>query len=586
MIINKISYADIKVQNQTKNKIHNTNQVSFQARLVPDTKLLPKVILPLIATGGTIVSGILTEDKNKMNNAEKFIQLRDEFGKQLEPLESNLERASWDFYINSNSETQECLEQAESEASNLYKNENLYKKFQTIDSSQLSKHEAEQLKDILKEFEKELNTGEMKKALQKKENEISQKYNTYIPQIDGKEVTKVDISNILQKETDVELRKKAYAAMMKGGELIASDLIELVKMRNEYAKTKGYENFFDYMIKEEYDIEPELLDKLMADIYSKAQIKINHLIEKRQKELKAKFNTENLQAYHWRLLSDSNPDKEVNSILSSYTDNEEQIIETIAKKMYAGMGYNIDKLVREGKLTLDLYPRKGKNTHGFCFGVEAGKDARILANLMNDVRSLQTLNHELGHCVYDLALPQDVTYIDKKPASNAMTEAIAMMMEDLIKKEDVLKEIAPSELIKKLKESHKEDEANFVSRCLLLIDFEKILYRNPQQNPEKLWADLKEKYSMRKETPDNEWATIPHYLSHPGYCQNYFRATLIKAQIYNFLVEKLGNITENTNTAEFLNKNIFALGATINEHDLIKQFTGKKFGVDDFVKSL
>ena len=250
------------------------------------------------------------------------------------------------------------------------------------------------------------------------------------------------------------------------------------------------------------------------------------------------------------------------------------------------MGYDIDKLQKEGKLTLDLYPRKGKNTHGFCFGIEAGKDSRILANLTNNVQSLDTLNHELGHCVYDLGLSLNLPFLDRWPSSSAMTEAVAMMMGDIMKKEDVLKGIVPDELLAKFKDTHKEDEAAFVSRSLEIIEFERELYKNPDQNPAELWAKMKGKYLNRQDEPDNEWATIPHYLTHPGYYQNYFRATLMKAQIYNHLQNVFGSITENSQTANYLDKNLFSIGASVEEYDLIKQFTGKEFGVEDFVKGL
>ena len=90
----------------------------------------------------------------------------------------------------------------------------------------------------------------------------------------------------------------------------------------------------------------------------------------------------------------------------------------------------------------------------------------------------------------------------------------------------------------------------------------------------------------RFETPDNEWATIPHYLSHPAYYQNYFRANLMKAQIYNYLKSKLGDITENFESAKFMDENIFALGASIDEYELINKLTGKEFSADDFIVSL
>ncbi len=515
-----------------------------------------------------------------MNDIENYIRLREEFSKKLEPASVAAEKACWEFFINSTPENQKEYENSENALYNLYRDEKTYEELKTIDSDILPQHEAKQLKDLLKSFDEELKSGEEKKALRKKEADIGQKYNSYIPEIDGREVTKVDIIKILQTENNPDIRKKAYEAKIKGGDLISEDLIELVKMRNKYAKTKGYNNYFEYMIKEEYDVEPEFLDRLISEVYLNAQQKIKILQEKRQKELQETFKVNQLKAFHYGLLLNSNPEKEVNEVLINHN------VEDIAKKTYSGMGYNIDKLQKEGKITLDLYPRKGKNTHGFCFGIEAGKDSRILANLMNNVQSLDTLNHELGHCVYDLGLSLNLPFIDRRPASSAVTEAIAMMMGDIMKRENILKDVLSETLLKKFKDSHKDDEANFVSRSLEIIEFERELYKNPVQDPAKLWSEIKKKYLNRDEEPDNEWATIPHYLTHPGYYQNYFRATLMKAQIYNHLNKVLGNLTENTASAEYLENNIFSKGASIDEYELIKKLTNKEFSTEDFTNSL
>ena len=572
----------MKVQgiNQIRyNNTHRRNRVQFKAKPLPK-QLSPVQVFSLLTAGcATIISALQTGEKN-MSELDKFIKIREDFSGKLEPVQVKAEKACWDFYISSNPETQAKYEKSVDELYSLLRDEKTFEKLKAIDENALPKHEAKQLKDLIKAFDEELNTGEAKKALRKTEADISQKYNTYVPTLDGKEVTKVDIVKIFQTETNPDIRRKAYEAEIKGGDLIAGDLIELVKMRNEYAKTKGYDNYFDYMIREKYDVEPEFLNKLVSDVYNKAKEKIKILQEKRQKELKEFFCTEKLRNYHYGLLLDTDSEKGVNDILINYN------VEDISKKTYAGMGYDINKLQGEGKITLDLYPRKGKNTHGFCFGVEAGKDSRILANLMNNVNSLDTLNHELGHCMYDLGLSLNLPFIDRSPSSSAVTEAVAMMMGDIMKKEDVLKNIVPEDLLTRFKESLKDDEANFVSRSLEIIDFERELYRNPDQNPAELWAEMRGKYLNRYDTADNEWATIPHFLSHPGYYQNYFRATLMKAQIYNHLHKTLGNITENTETAKYMDKNIFALGASVEEYDLIKQLTGKEFGVEDFVKGL
>ena len=172
------------------------------------------------------------------------------------------------------------------------------------------------------------------------------------------------------------------------------------------------------------------------------------------------------------------------------------------------------------------------------------------------------------------------------PSSTALTEAIALMMGDIKKKENILKGIVPEDILQGYKDSLKKDEIENVVRELQVMDFEREIYNNPDQNPAELWVKMREKYLDIYTPADNEWADMAHYLNRPGYYQNYFRATLMKAQIYNHLNKVLGNITENPKTAEYLNKNIFSAGASVNEYDLIKQLTGKEFGADDFIKNL
>lgn len=516
-----------------------------------------------------------------MDNDLRYIKLRDEFCKKLEPksLKSNI--SCWNFYINSTPENMSAYEKARDDVYDLYKNEDLYNEFKLIEKDGVTdSHLSKQLHDLIKDFDEELNTGDMKKALRNKENEIASKFNSYIPVVDGKEVSKADISKVLETEKDVEIRKKNYDAKIKAGDVIASDLIDLVKMRNEFAKTKGYKNFFEYNLKETYDVDSDYLQKLLDEVYNKA-FDINKKLQSENKEELAKeygISKDDLKAYHYGLLLENNPAKAVNEAIKT----KEQVVD-ISKQAYKNMGYDIDKM----PITLDLFPRKNKNTHGFCFGIEAGKDARILANLTNNSNSIDTLCHELGHCVYHIGISPDLPFFDKDEYP-AMTEAVAMMMGDLQQKEDILKDVVDSKTLKKFKDEHRKSEAKFINRSMLIIDFEKQMYENPQQDLSKLWHDLKVKYTGANEGEEinNEWATIPHYLSHPAYYQNYFRANLMKAQMYKSMHEKLGNITENKSTAEYLDNNLFRYGMSMPESELIKVFTGSELSSDALCESL
>ena len=116
----------------------------------------------------------------------------------------------------------------------------------------------------------------------------------------------------------------------------------------------------------------------------------------------------------------------------------------------------------------------------------------------------------------------------------------------------------------------------------------KAMYENPDQNLQLLWHNLKVKYFgiNEKNKLDNDWANVLHFISHPFYMQCYFRATLIKAQIYKVIHKELGNITENKDTADYLNKNLFKYGISLEENELIEKFTGEPLSSKAFCESL
>ena len=520
----------------------------------------------------------LNKEEVSMSNLDKYMQLRDEFGENLRKIQYDAELACWNFYTNSNEENLKIYTKSQEDYSNLFKDENFYSELKTVQSAGLDdKHLSKKLKDLVKAFYNELESGNELKALRDKENEIASKYNAYVMTIDGKPVSKAEIMKILEKETNEDLRKKAYEANVKAGDVIAEDLVDLVKMRNDYARTKGYDNYFDYMIEDTYEISPDKLDKLLTGVYDKIKDKSFEYEKERQEHLAKSFGIlpEDLMDYHFKYLPADNPEKAVND----YIKDREQVVE-LAKSTYKNMGYDVDNM----GITLDLFPRKNKNTHGFAFCIEPGKDARILANLTNNTESLDTIMHELGHCVYDIGLDTHLPFIEQSPSSSAMTEAVAMMMGDLPKSENILTGTIPEEVLKKFKDELKKDDAKFVSRSLQIIEFEREMYKNPDQDLKALWKNMKQKYLFRGDNTyvNNEWATVPHYLSHPGYYQNYFRAALYKAQLYNTLKDNLGNITENPQTAEFLNKNLFRYGASLEDDELIEKITGKPISEDDF----
>ena len=511
----------------------------------------------------------------------EFIKIRDSFFEEVKPKMVKSEIDGWNFYINSTDENMKEIEKSMEEVLRLYRNEELYKKLNELEKSGLEdKHLAKQLNKLTKMFDSVLNEDEFNKALREKEKEIMSKFNRHVPMLDGKETNYAEISKILQNEKNIDIRKKAYKAIVKRGDIIAEDLVNLVKMRNEFAKTKDYNNFFEFVLKNAFDVDANYLQNLLDEVYDNAKGIINNIQSKYKKELADEYGigVEDLREYHYGLLLDNDPAKEVNKSLKT----KEQVVE-ICKKAYLDMGYDIDNL----PIILDLFPRKNKNTHGFCFDIEVGKDTRILANLTNVTESINTLCHELGHCVYHLGINPELPYPDQT-AYPAVTEAVAMMMGDLQQKEDILKGIVSDKILDDFKNDFKKSEAKSINRYILYITFEKKMYENPDQNLQQLWHDLNVKYTGTNDDNvlDNKWATIQHFITHPVYMQNYFRADLIKAQMYKHLHKELGNITENKNTATYLNNNLFKYGTSLEENELIEKFTGEPLSAKAFCETL
>ena len=519
---------------------------------------------------------------NIKDNEKKFLELREQISKEMKPIMSNSEAACWDFYTVSSKENLDKMNAAQDKANNFYDNEEIYNQLKEINDKGgvQDKKLQKQLRKLTSAFGDGIEFKDDIKAMGEKENEISQKLNSFVMKIDGKPVSKAELSKIMETETNPEIRKKAADAKIASGDLIAEDLRELVKMRNDFAKKKGYDNYFDYKIAEDYDIQPKELDKLLDDVAKNTKASNEKVMNGVKKDLSEAFGIkpEDLRSYHFGYLAGENPERLVNEQIKT----REEVVE-ISKKAYAGMGYDIDKLPIE----LDLFPRENKNTHGFSFPIEAGKDARILANLTNNVSSIDTLMHELGHSVFTVKTDSKLPYLEQDTTST-MTEAVAMMMGDLVRSEGLLKDRVSPEVNEKFAKSLGKEDSSFVGSSMAIIDFERNMYKNPDQDLKQLWKDVSVKYKGRseKDEPTNEWATIPHFLSHPAYYQNYFRASLIKAQLYDALTDKFGNLTENKETAKYLNENLFKHGGSKEDNEILTEITGKELSADAFCERI
>lgn len=523
--------------------------------------------------------------KDYTENEKEYFEFKKQLSAKFHKIKKVYNDALWNFYVNSTKENADKNALAYENFSKLIANPKILKKLNVFKKNGISDENlTKSLNELIKDYTKDVTHVELRKKIENKEYEIAFKFNNCRGEIDGKKYSNTDLINMLENEKNIEMRKKLYYEFeVKGPDLIADDLIDLVKIRNEYAHKLGYNDFFSYEVKEHYKIDEKKLFELLDTLNIKTQKPYSKISYKDDAEIAEffKIKTHELRPYHYGIQIPGGMPNNINS----YIKNNNQMKQSVLL-MYKRMGWDIPKL----PILLDIFPKANKHQHGICINVNINKDIRVLLNLRNDFSSIKTLAHDLGHAVYDAGISEHIQYFKRKEATLALTEAVAMLMESLPLKEDSLINdlTIPKKLFNELNKSRQNELISFVRRYLLYINFEKELYANPNQNIPKLWYNLEKKYLFRNipEVLDNKWASIPHFLSHPAYLQNYLRAEIMAAQIYDAAIEKLGPLTKNKNTAEFFRKKLFRFGATLKEEEIIKKLTGKKLSTEAFLKQL
>lgn len=571
-MINRISFAftslnRIKKQSPSDKK---TKENQVETKSEPVLYNCSYVLNPLIYR------------RDYTENEKNYLTFKRQLSKKFHVLETIENRAEWDFNINSTDENEKIYNEAKNNRLKLASDKDVYSKLTELDEKKIDDPILQlSLNKLIKRYKNKILNVDIIKELDKSVNMISKKFNAYRGEIEGEEYPNIDLDKMMETEMDTSKRKEIYQARrVFNGDLIADDLVNLVKERNKFAQTKGYKDYYSYKLAETYEVDKDKLFSLLDDLGSKTEKIYNKFNSEDDEKLADAFGIEvkDLRPWHYGLVLENNP---VGKVDKHIKDNDAMVSQSMS--MYKKMGWDISKL----PITLDLFPKPNKNQHGFCFDIDTNKDVRILANLTNDTSSLQTLNHELGHAVYDLGISDHLSYFDREPASSAMTEAVAVLMETLpIKEKSFVESMGISDsLAEQMKQATQKESITFIRKCLVFLNFEKSMYENPDQDLPKLWYNLEKKYMNRNipEELDNRWATIPHFTTHPAYYQNYLRAELMSAQIYESAKKKLGPLTQNTNTAEYFRTKLFRYGASEKENELIKRMTGKPLSPEAFV---
>lgn len=452
-----------------------------------------------------------------------------------------------------------------------------------FESHAIEGEKAQALKNQLIAFEAEL--------FEKKQNHVQTFTDENGEQVEGSLPV---LSSTIRTNNHEEVRQSAHQALLNLEQwLLQNGFIELIKLRNQFARSLGYATFFDYSVQKTEKMSSEQLFEILEDFEQRTRDAHLNSLENLAKEKGASALTGFNFVYSFAgdVMRDLDPYVPFSKSLRRWVESFGRL--------------NID--YSGATLTLDLLDRKGKYPNGFCHGpipsfYNQGEWVAAQVNFTSNAKpdqvgsgydGINTLFHEGGHAAHFANVKMNAPCFSQEfaPTSMAYAETQSMFCDSLLTDADWLKQYAlddegnsvPNEIIQAMINSRQPFKA-YEERSILVVPyFERALYQlsDDELTPEritKLARDC-EKQILGLECSPRPLMAIPHLLSDEAACayQGYLLAHMAVYQTRAYFLEKFGYLTDNPEIGPLLAKHYWHAGNHLSHNETIVSLTGEGF---------
>lgn len=417
--------------------------------------------------------------------------------------------------------------------------------------------------------------------------QIEETYYTFRANVDGKKLTNNEIDEVLDKSRDSEERRAVWEGHKEIGSLVAPSIRDLARLRNRTAQKMGYPNFHRMSLALS-EIDPDWLYGMLDQLAVRTNEPYRQAKAELDKVLSARFHVpvDELRPWHYSdLYFQRAPKIGATDFDAFFTD---QKLEALAIRTYDGLGMDVRDILARS----DLYERENKDQHAFCIHIDREGDVRTLNNLRPSERWMDTILHELGHGVYDKYIPQRVPWLLRTPAHILYTEAMAELMGGMALDREWLigvRGLLPAQadaIADAAWQRQVLERLIFPRWVMVMVNFERAMYENPEADLDAIWWDLVEKYQFLTR-PENrhmpDWATKNHVALAPAYYQNYLIGYMVAEQWRHWLSEHVGGIINRPEAGQFFLEKVFAPGATMPWNEALEFASGEKLNIDYYV---
>lgn len=423
-----------------------------------------------------------------------------------------------------------------------------------------------------------------------KETELERKYAAFRADFRGRRINDNEVERLLRTSSDSAELRDVWEAHKAVGREVARDVLDVVRLRNRLADMLGFTNYhsMSLMLSGEKPREVELLmnevDELSRDSFAAVKAELDEAMARR-----CGITREELRPWHYqgRFFQEA-PDLYPVDFDKYYKGRD---LERLTIDYYRSIGLDVEPMMRRS----DLYPREGKNQHAFCIDMDGMGDVRVLCNLTDNERWMETMLHEFGHAAYSVGHDSnpELPFLLREAAGIFTTEGVAMMFGRLSRNPEWMRlnlgisaeeaaRIAPD--CRRAARLSQLVQARFMQ---VVYRFEKAMYADPDQDLNALWRDLVEKYQLLtypegRDEPD--WAAKIHIALYPCYYHNYQMGELFASQMHRYIVENItrsGDLASDSYTGcpevgRWLSEKIFAPGKLYPWNEMISRATGEK----------
>jgi peptidyl-dipeptidase A len=410
------------------------------------------------------------------------------------------------------------------------------------------------------------------------EASVDSRFSQHRATVGGRQLDDNEIRRVLRESDDPAERREAWEGSKTVGAAVADDVRRLARLRNEAARGLGYRDWFALAVATMEMHEDRLFqtlgecDALTAEPFARWKGETDTQLARR-----FGCSVDELRPWHYEdVFFQEVP---VTGSVDTSEVFEGADVVALARETFDGIGLETAPILDRS----DLFPRDGKSQHAFCIDIDRQGDVRVLANVEHDSYWADTMLHELGHGVFDLGLDRSLPWLLRE-AHLTVTEGIAIMMGALAQESGWLRDVAglstgeADRLDAGLRRRAAAESLVFVRWVLVMTNFERAFYADPEGDLSRIWWDLVARYQLL--TPpegrhEPDWAAKIHVASAPVYYHTYLYGRLVATQIRAALERETDGLVGRPEAGAFLAERVFAPGQSIRWDELVARATGE-----------